>query len=126
MAEYRIFFLDDHGVIVARDEFKAEFDSAAIQIADMLFDACSDCLGGYELWSGARRILPAGDGQMSRRRNGSQTPSDMSGSIQLIVAERERILLDSHWTVARSTKLLAEAKKLHELLDITIPPAHPR
>ncbi len=58
MAEYRIFFLDGGQAIIARDEFKAATESAALVIARWLFDACSDRCHGFELWSGRNRLHP--------------------------------------------------------------------
>ncbi len=124
MADYRIFFLDDRGSIIARDEFSADFDGAAVVVSDGLFDACSDHFGGYELWSGSRRVTSVGSEAVSLWRGAS--PNEISQSIQLVIAERERVLLDSGWTIARSTRLLAEAKKLHELLNLSVPAPRPK
>lgn len=56
-----IYFLDAGRHIAARDEFQAENDETAITIACLLYDACSDRSSGFELWRGARRLVPERD-----------------------------------------------------------------
>ncbi|HEY1721548.1 MAG TPA: hypothetical protein VGG27_09915 [Magnetospirillaceae bacterium] len=119
--EYRIFFLDDHESIRAKDEFKADMDSAAIQVADHLFDACSEDFSSYELWSGSRCLMPANNVR-ARERLAIGSAGSISHEAQLIVAERERVLLDSGGILAQSRKLLEKTKALHTVLNIPMSP----
>jgi hypothetical protein len=56
---FRLYFLDWRDRIAAR-EFEAEDDRSAIAIAKLLHDAFSDCSPRFELWQGARRLIPEG------------------------------------------------------------------
>ena len=55
MASYRIYFFGETA-IVGRHDFTADNDQIAIQIAHVLFDACSDDCRSFDLWQGARLI----------------------------------------------------------------------
>jgi hypothetical protein len=115
MADYRLFFLDASDVILARDEFCADSDQAALFIATRLFDACSEAYSAYELWSGIRRIAWPEGGQ-APEAYALVGCADIRAA-EMIVADRERILLDSHWIVARSRRLLDETNRLRSALD---------
>jgi hypothetical protein len=106
---YRLFFLDRNGAVEARDEFEADSDGAALLIAAQLFDACSEPYADYELWAGARRLAsPGPDGPPAA----SLDDDEMARSVEMVVVERERVLLDSRWAVARSQRLLEHTNKL--------------
>src|SRR5262249_21479140 len=100
MADYRMYFLDGKDGIQAKDDFRAESDIAAMFIADWVFDACSEHYVAYELWIGTRRIVPQEDGHEEPVKLGLSR-NDVSRGIQQVVADRERVLLDSAWAVAR-------------------------
>ena len=55
MATYRIYFIGET-VIRGRDDFEADNDQAAIQIAHALFDACSDNCRSFDLWQQICRV----------------------------------------------------------------------
>ena len=70
---YRLYFLNAAQCIIARDEFEAENDETAIMIAGLLSDACSDLSPGFELWQGARRVVPDVKKQVAGHPNPSST-----------------------------------------------------
>ena len=51
MATYRIFFRNSSG-IVGRHDFIADDDEAAVAMAEVLCDACSDRCDSFGLWIG--------------------------------------------------------------------------
>jgi hypothetical protein len=55
MAEYRIYFFSTEKVI-GRDDFDADSDAIAIQMAQALFDAGFDRSESFDLWQGARHV----------------------------------------------------------------------
>ena len=61
MAEYRLYFLDAAQRIAAREEFEADSDESAIAVAHRRYNARSDLSSGFELWCGARRLVPERD-----------------------------------------------------------------
>ena len=58
MAGYRLYFLDEAQRITAREEFEADSDESAIAIAHQRYNANSEVPSGFELWCGARRVVP--------------------------------------------------------------------
>jgi hypothetical protein len=52
---YRIYFFGDRA-ICGRHDFDAANDATAFQIAQALFDACSDSCQSFHLWQGERRL----------------------------------------------------------------------
>ena len=58
MTGYRLYILDAAQHIAAREEFEAENDESAIAIALQRYNAYSDLSWGFELWCGARRVVP--------------------------------------------------------------------
>jgi len=117
MADYRVYFLGGKKDIRARDEFQAESDAAALLIAGWAFDACSEFYAGYELWAGTRKLIPEGDTLEPQAKCDGLSSAELSRSVQQIVADRERAMLDSAWSVARSRKLLHDAEVLRDTLD---------
>jgi hypothetical protein len=53
VAEYRCYFLDDEGHIVARQEFEASDDVAALELARALYTQRSGPRYGFEVWAGS-------------------------------------------------------------------------
>ena len=106
---FRLYFLDAARHIVARDEFKAEDDQHAITIAGVLYDACSDHCSGFELWRGAHRLAPEGNGGPARPSRGIM---EITLQMQNTVLEREEMLQKSEWLIARSTRLQARIDEL--------------
>jgi hypothetical protein len=108
MAWFRLYFLDWRGRISARDEFEASDDQTAIKIASSLHEACADCSASFEMWEGARRLIPEGQGPATS----SRTVSEITLKMQELVLEREELLQQSHWSIARSKRLLARCDQL--------------
>jgi hypothetical protein len=52
LADYRCFFLDDEGHIVARQEYEARDDAAALEIARAFKAQRTPPRHGFELWEG--------------------------------------------------------------------------
>ena len=109
---YRLYFLNAAQRISARDEFEAEDDETGTTIAGLLYDACSDLSSGFELWQGARRVVPGVRKQVARHPNPSSTAITLK--VQNIVIEREEILQQSHWLIARSKRLQARVDELRK------------
>src|SRR5215469_3773456 len=109
---YRLYFLNAAQRITARDEFEAENDETAIMIAGLLSDACSDLSPGFELWQGARRVVPDVKKQVAGHPNQSRTAITLK--LQNIVLEREEILQQSHWLIAKSKRLQARVEELRK------------
>lgn len=53
---YRIYFRSSKGHILGREDFEAQDDRTALDIATVLGNACSDVCAGFELWAGGRRV----------------------------------------------------------------------
>src|SRR5215831_19326588 len=96
---YRLYFLNAAQRITARDEFEAENDETAITIAGLLSDACSDLSSGFELWQSARRVVPDVKKQAAAHPNQSSTAITLQ--LQSVVLEREEMLQQSQWLIAR-------------------------
>jgi len=107
-----LYFLNAAQRITARDEFEAENDETAITIAGLLSDACSDLSPGFELWQGARRVVPDVKKQAAAHPNQSSTAITLQ--LQNIVLEREEIIQQSHWLIAKSARLLARVDELRK------------
>jgi hypothetical protein len=106
---FRLYFFDWRDRIAARDEFEAEDDRSAIAIAKLLHDAFSDCSPRFELWQGARRLVPE-DHQGPAKP--SQCITDVTARVQEIVLEREETLQRSLWSIATSKRLIARIDQL--------------
>lgn len=117
MARYQIVFSEKGEKGQLRDEFTADSDTAAILVADWLFDACSDIFESYELWSGSRHFIPLSQMGITGISLAVRTHAGTSRNVQEIVADRERVMMDSHRAIARSRRLLQESRKLSALLE---------
>src|SRR5215469_561440 len=109
---YRLYFLNAAQRIAARDEFEADNDESAITIAGLLYDACSDLSSGFELWQGARRVVPDVKKQATAQPNQSSTAITLQ--LQSVVLEREEMLQQSQWLIARSKRLSARVDELRK------------
>lgn len=107
MAEYRLFFLGSDGAIEARHDFVAPDDRAAQQIMTVLAEASSDVHHGVMLWQGTRRIFEKHDSaQPECGRLQNVTSTMLAAENQQRVIDCEEALLNSHWRLARSKRLL--------------------
>lgn len=98
MASYRIYFFDETR-IRGRHDFDADNDQSAIQIAHVLFDACSDDCRFIDLWQGTRRIA-------FPRLFVPTTFDGLSAANQECVVDTEERIAHSEWHIARSRRLL--------------------
>jgi hypothetical protein len=85
MTAYRM-YLWALGSIVARQDFKAENDADARQIAIALFNACSESCQTVELWQGARQIR-------MRNSHGTASLNDLSDAHQEMVVKTEETIV---------------------------------
>lgn len=109
---YRLYLLDAAQRISARDDFEADNDETAITIAGLLSDACSDLSPGFEVWQGTRRVAPDVKKQLARHPN--QSSAAITLQLQSVVLEREEILQQSQWLIARSKRLSARVDELRK------------
>ena len=105
MSTYRIFFRSASR-IVGRHDFLAPDAQAAVTIADILCDACSDRCDTFEVWSGDRCIL----GPTPRSPRAAEVI--LGGRSQDVLIECEEAIQLSDWPIASSERLL---KRLEEL-----------
>jgi len=98
MASYRLYFFGDT-VIRGRHDFEADNDQSAIQIAYVLFDACSDDCRSIDLWQGNRRIA-------FPRLSVPKTFDELSAANQECVVDTEERIALSEWHIAKSHRLL--------------------
>jgi hypothetical protein len=115
MCTYRLYFLAS-GRIRAAEEFEANNDIDAIRIARLVYDACSDMCEAFELWQATRliRTRPPPYSGVSL--------SDLTENHQRIVIEREEVIRNSHWALARSQRLIEAL----DLLKLSRNPSPPR
>ena len=98
MLPYRIYFIDE-GSICGRHDFSGESDHAAIQMAHVLFEACSDGCDLFDLWQGTRHVaVPQPFVPM--------TFAELSATAQELVVETEECIVQSQWNIAKSRRLL--------------------
>ena len=109
MVSYRLYFMDMQNRIIARDEFEAKDDRRAVAVAVLLHDAFSDCSPRFELWQGARRLVPEAPHAPAKP---TQCLTDVTLRMQETVLEREEILQRSLWSIAASKRLIARVEQL--------------
>jgi len=105
MSTYRVFFRNASG-IVGRQDFVADDDDAAVVVADILCNACSDCCTSFEVWDGGCRIVAP------------RTPRSLVGrdaiveKRQAVIVECEEAIQQSNWSIASSERLLHRLAEL--------------
>lgn len=104
---YRVFLRDRMRQIVGRHDFDAADDRAAITIAELLLDACSDMSAQLDLWQGARCV---GTGDSFSRPGVSAT--EITARMQEALIRAEEAIQQSDWAIARSQRLLERARAL--------------
>ena len=104
---YRIYFRNQHGFIIGRDDYIAEDDEHAMVVARTLENACSDLSTGIEVWSGMRRV----DEAPIKATNG-WSADEIAARTQSTVLTTEVALRDSKWVIADSARLLEETRRL--------------
>lgn len=115
MAEFRLYFCDSSDHIIARLEFRAGDDGAALAIAATIAEACTDRHCGYMLWQEKRLVYSsreAGELQVRRFSRAAITIDRQDEIVRL-----EEGLLNSHWCIARSVRLLEATTRLRAERD---------
>jgi hypothetical protein len=118
MPTYRIKFLDGDDNVRGHHDFIAERDASAILIADWLFEACSEVYQDYELWCGPRYFIPLTKMGISGASLAFRSDREEMHSVQEIVIDMERMLLDSAQIIARSRRLMQATAKLETTLAV--------
>jgi hypothetical protein len=104
---YRIYFRNQQGFIIGRDDYIAEDDEHAMVVARTLQNACSDLCTGIEVWSGIRRV----DAAPIKATNGWST-DEIAARTQSTVLTTEVAPRDSRWVIADSARRLEETRRL--------------
>jgi hypothetical protein len=112
MGIYRLCFFDDDiilgDIVRGRFDFEADDDDRAAEIAEILFEACSDRCQSWGIWEG-NVFVESGP----RKANGVRLrASDLAERRLENIVEFEEIVLHSEWPIASSKRLLAELDKL--------------
>ena len=100
MAEYRLYLLDDRGVIAGRQGFVADSDADADELARAVFNVCRDHCSRYELWNRNRLVVE------SAKSAPSPSLDVLSARMQAHAVAFEERLRDSHWRISKSRGLL--------------------
>jgi hypothetical protein len=115
VATYRVYFRNRANAIVGRDDFEADDDAQAMTIARKLRDACSDICSGFQLWQRVRRVDKAFSW------GGNLSNGETTRHVQSIVLEREAAIRDSRWSVAESSRLLEQTRRLLDEVRRRVP-----
>ena len=91
MSAYRMYSLIS-GQIQGGEDFEAADDVAAIRIAGVLYDTCSDVCDGLDLWQG--------------KRHQKASLSDLIEAHQRVAIQKEEDISQSRWMIARSRRLI--------------------
>jgi hypothetical protein len=102
---YRMYFRKT-GNICGRQDFKADDDVAAIRIARVLYNTCSDTCDSFELWQG-KRLLRA-----RQPHHSIASLADMIEAYQRMTIETEERISQSGWMIAQSRRLLQTLSSL--------------
>jgi hypothetical protein len=100
---YRFYLLDQDSHIKAAETFSAPDDAGAHEVASLVYGACNDEFGSYELWRGAQRVAGGCDGVNAA---GELTLADVILARQENVLDLEDRLQRTFACVRRSRKLL--------------------
>ena len=103
MTAYRMYFRTV-GKISCREDFEADDDVAAIRIARVLYDACSDVCDCFELWQGKRQLR-------------ARQPHHQLVRLDDLIQAHQRVTLDTEDRMCRSRWRIAESRRLIEALD---------
>ena len=98
---YQVCFVAD-GRIQVRENFQTDDDLAAIRIARVLYDACSDVCEAFELWLGRREIRAA-----QQLHHATVRVADLTEAHQRVTIDREEAISQSKGMIARSRRLIA-------------------
>jgi hypothetical protein len=103
---YQVSFIAD-GRTQGREDFQADDDVAAIRIARVLYDACSDVCEAFELWQGRREIRAA-----QQPHHATMRLADLIEAHQRVTLDREEAISQSKGMIARSRRLIATLDRI--------------
>ena len=103
MTSYRMYFYIN-GEIHGRQDFEVNDDAAAIRIARVLYDTCSDICESFQLWQGSRHI-PA------------QQPHHQQASLVDLIEEHQRVAIETEEVISQSKWMIAHSRRLIDTLD---------
>src|SRR5260370_10464693 len=103
MDSYRVFFRNAFG-IVGRQDFLAGDERAAVAIAEILCEACSDKCDSFDVWRGVRCVV-----QERRPRFPRLSADAITAEGQSVLIECEDAVRKSQWTGATSDRLSMRA-----------------
>ena len=99
MSAYRMYSLIS-GQIQGGEDFEAADDVAAIRIAGVLYDTCSDVCDGLDLWQGKRQL------HARQPHHQKASLSDLIEAHQRVAIQKEEDISQSRWMIARSRRLI--------------------
>jgi hypothetical protein len=103
MTAYRIYFYIN-GEIHGRQDFEADDDVAAIRIARVLYDTCSDICESFALLQGKRHIQ-------------AQQPHHQKASLADLIEKHQRVTINTEEMISHSRWMIAHSRRLVETLD---------
>jgi hypothetical protein len=109
MSAYRMYF-QTRGQIHGREDFEADDDVAAIRIARVLYDTCSDVCNGFELWQGKRQLR-------------ARQPHHLKASLDDLIEAQQRVAVETEQHISESRWIIAQSRRLIEVLDRAKSPA---
>jgi len=112
MTEFRLYFCDSDDRIIARLEFCAPDDSAGLAIAVIIAEASNDRHAGYMLWQEKRLLYSSNEASELQLRRFARAA--MTADRQEQIVHLEEHLLDSHWCIGRSQRLLEATSQLRD------------
>ena len=98
--DYRVCFYDALGTQMGRLDIAAGNDAEALDVAAVLYDACSDVCSYYDMWKGEKAVRKAEYFLLA------PTVAELSRHTQQIVLDREMAIRDSQWHIADSRRLI--------------------
>ena len=110
--DYRAYLLDEAYHIRAAENFAAECEDEAIEIASILHDACSDVFPTSEVWQGDTLIA-----RLPRTSSHDGHSAGQSSGARLNIARRERHALELAERLHRSFACVRESRRLVRAMD---------
>lgn len=99
--EYRLRLLEQSGSATHEAVFEAEADTVALTLGHLVWEACSDCYTGYEIWASGARI-----------RKATRAVSIFPPSFEQLARARQERLLHLEETLQRSHACLSQSRRL--------------
>jgi len=106
MDTYRVFFRNPFG-IVGRQDFLARDERAAVAMAEILCEACSDKCDSFDVWRGVQCVVERRAPRFPRLSTDAITAEGRS-----VLIECEEAIRKSQWRIATSERLLMRLAEL--------------